>query len=103
MALAVSGEAARSKTARTRAIARAVQEVALYLGTTPGRVPRLVHRPAGLRPFRDGPTIGGALEELGDVEPGEPATQGAVEEAVLDLIERDLDSDALERVSRAAA
>jgi DNA topoisomerase I len=103
LALAVSGEAARSKTARTRAIARAVQEVALYLGNTPAVCRASYIDPRVFDRFRDGLTIGGALDELGDVEPGEPATQGAVEEAVLDLIERDLDSDALERVSKAAA
>jgi hypothetical protein len=45
--------------------------------------------------FRDGLTIGGALAELGDVEPGEPATVGAIEEAVLDLLDRDFDSAAI--------
>jgi hypothetical protein len=44
-------------------------------------------------------TIGGALEELGaDAELGEPAFQGAIEAAVLDLLE-DETSPALERVA----
>lgn len=48
--------------------------------------------------FRDGLTIGGALAERGEGDRGKPATQGAVEEAVLDLLERDVDPPALERV-----
>ena len=35
VALAVSGESARTKTARKRAVKRAVEEVAVYLGNTP--------------------------------------------------------------------
>ena len=96
--LAVSGRAAGSKTARERAISRAVKEVAYYLGNTPA-----VRRASYIDPrvfdrYRDGITIGGALEELGDVDFGEPATQGAVEKAVLALLEES-DSPALERVA----
>ncbi|HZA80257.1 MAG TPA: DNA topoisomerase IB, partial [Actinomycetes bacterium] len=78
----------RSRTARTRAISRAVKEVADYLGNTPAVCrasyidPRLFDR------YRSGLTVAGALEQLGEVEEfGEPAHQGAIEEAVLDLIE----------------
>jgi DNA topoisomerase IB len=99
VALAVSGEAHGSKTARTRAISRAVQEVAHYLGNTPAVCRASYIDPRVFDRFQDGLTIGGALDELGEGDPGEPATQGAIEEAVLDLLERDLDSPALERVS----
>ncbi|MBD0349328.1 MAG: hypothetical protein ICV59_09260, partial [Thermoleophilia bacterium] len=37
--------------------------------------------------YNAGVTIGGALTSLGDVQFGEPATQGSVEEAVLDLLD----------------
>jgi hypothetical protein len=47
-------------------------------------------------------TIGGALADLGDVERGEPATIGAIEEAVLDLLDRDFDSPAIVSVARCA-
>src|SRR4030095_4304215 len=74
--------------ARARAVSRAVKEVAHYLGNTPAVCrasyidPRVVDR------YRSGLTIAGALEQLGEVgEPGEPAHQGPIEEAVLDLIE----------------
>jgi DNA topoisomerase-1 len=88
VALASSFPVARSRTARTRAVRRAVQEVAQYLGNTPAVCrasyidPRLFDR------YRSGLTVAAALERLGEVEePGEPAHQGAIEAAVLDLIE----------------
>jgi DNA topoisomerase-1 len=97
--LAVSGGAARSRTARRRAVTRAVTEVAHYLGNTPAVCrasyidPRLFDR------YQHGLTIGGALERIGEgADLGEPATQGPIEEAVLDLI-AGADSDAIEKVA----
>lgn len=98
VALAVSGQAHGTKTGRRRAISRAVQEVAHYLGNTPAVCRASYIDPRVFDRFQDGLTIGGALEQLGEVELGEPATQGAIEEAVLDLLERDVASPALERV-----
>jgi DNA topoisomerase-1 len=98
VALAVSVGAAASKTARERAIARAVKEVAYYLGNTPAVCRASYIDPRVFDRYRDGITIGGALERLGDVDLGEPATQGTVEEAVLDLLEES-ESPALERVA----
>jgi DNA topoisomerase IB len=98
VALAVSGEAHATKTGRRRAITRAVQEVSHYLGNTPAVCRASYIDPRVFDRFQDGLTIGGALEQLGEVELGEPATQGAIEEAVLDLLERDVGSPALERV-----
>jgi DNA topoisomerase IB len=89
VALAVGAPTA-SATARKRSVARAMREVAHYLGNTPAVVrssyvdPRLVDR------YLHGETIIGALDELGaGVEFGHPATQGAVEAAVLDLLDPD--------------
>jgi len=96
--LAVSGHAAGSKIARERAIARAVKEAAYYLGNTPAVCRASYIDPRIFDRFRDGITIGGALERLGDVDLGEPATQGTVEEAVLDLLEAS-ESAALEKVA----
>jgi DNA topoisomerase IB len=98
VALAVSGRAAASKTARERAISRGVKEVAYYLGNTPAVCRASYIDPRVFDRYRDGITIGGALERLGDVDLGEPATQGTVEEAVLDLLEES-ESPALERVA----
>jgi DNA topoisomerase-1 len=99
VALAVSGGAAGSPTARKRAITRAIKEVAHYLGNTPAVCRASYIDPRVFDRYHDGLTIGGALAELGEVRFGEPATQGAIEEAVLDLLERDLGSGALERVA----
>ena len=96
--LAVSGRAAGSKTARERAISRAVKEVAYYLGNTPAVCRASYIDPRVFDRYRDGITIGGALDRLGDVDLGQPATQGAVEEAVLDLLEES-ESPALEKVA----
>jgi DNA topoisomerase-1 len=98
VALAVSGQATSSRTARTRAISRAVKEVAHYLGNTPAVCRASYIDPRVFDRYRDGVTIGGALEQLGDVSFGEPATQGAIEDAVLDLLEGE-DSPALEKVA----
>jgi DNA topoisomerase IB len=98
VALAVSGAAAHSPTARKRAITRAVKEVAHYLGNTPAVCRASYIDPRVFDRFRDGVTIGGALDRLGEVEFGQPATQGAVEEAVLDLLE-ETESPALEKVA----
>jgi DNA topoisomerase I len=88
VALASSFPQARSRTARTRAISRAVKEVAHYLGNTPAVCRASYIDPRVFDRFRSGLTIAGALEQLGQVgEPGEPAHQGPIEEAVLDLIE----------------
>jgi len=86
VALAVSGRASGSQTARKRAITRAVKEVAGYLGNTPAVARSSYIDPRVIDRFQDGLTIGPALEGLG-TDPGDPAIQGAVEAAVLDLIE----------------
>ena len=96
--LAVSGGAVGSKTALERAISRTVKEVAYYLGNTPAVCRASYIDPRVFDRYRDGITIGGALDQLGDVDLGEPATRGAIEEAVLDLLEES-ESQALEKVA----
>jgi DNA topoisomerase I len=88
VAMASSFPQARSRTARARAISRAVQEVANYLGNTPAVCRASYIDPRVFDRYRSGLTIAGALEQLGQIdEEGEPAHQGPIEEAVLDLIE----------------
>jgi len=49
--------------------------------------------------FNDGVTIAGALDRLGEgLDLGQPSFQGAIEEAVLDLIEEE-PSPAIEKVA----
>ena len=88
VALSVSYGAVASKTARKRAISRAYQEAAHYLGNTPAVCRKSYVDPRVVDRFESGVTIAGVLEELGEVEAfGDPALQGTVEDAVLDLIE----------------
>jgi DNA topoisomerase IB len=98
VALAVSGRVAATKTARKRAVARAIKEVAHYLGNTPAVCRASYIDPRIFDRYDDGLTIGGALDNLGDVDFGQPSFQGAVEEAVLDLLE-DERTAAIEKVA----
>jgi DNA topoisomerase-1 len=86
VALAVSGEVSATKTGRKRAIARAVKEVAHYLGNTPAVARASYIDPRVFDRYRDGVTIAGALSLVAE-EDDTPAIQGPVEEAVLDLID----------------
>jgi DNA topoisomerase IB len=87
VALAVSLNAAGSATARKRAIARTMQEVAEYLGNTPAVARASYIDPRVVDLFEDGKTIAPALQQLGEGAAfGEPATHGAIEQAVLDLL-----------------
>jgi DNA topoisomerase I len=88
VALAVADQAG-SQTARNRAVSRAFQEVAHYLGNTPAVCrasyvdPRVVDR------YRAGITIADALlcVDDGGSEAGQLAIHGAIEQAVLELLE----------------
>jgi DNA topoisomerase-1 len=98
VALSVSGLAATSKTARKRAKSRAIKEVAHYLGNTPAVARASYIDPRVFDRFDGGVTISGALPELMEDWASQPEVQQAVEEAVLDLLEDDRESDAVETV-----
>jgi DNA topoisomerase-1 len=101
VALAVSGESARTKTARKRAVKRAIEEVAVYLGNTPAVCRASYIDPRVFDAFDARLTIGPALQRVAaKVRPGElPIHQPALEAAVLDLLNADAGSPALERVA----
>ena len=87
VALAVSSGVAKSPTARKRAIARAMKEVAEYLGNTPAVCrssyvdPRVVDRYTG------GNTVMSALEAMDeDSGLGSLCTHGTIEQAVLVML-----------------
>jgi DNA topoisomerase IB len=87
VALAVSSETAGSKTARKRAEARAVKEVAHYLGNTPAVCRASYIDPRVIDRYRAGVTVADSLHRLGDdARFGQLSTQGPVEDAVLDLL-----------------
>lgn len=86
VALGVAAPQATTKTARTRAIRRAVGEVAHYLGNTPAVARASYIDPRVFDRFEDGASVAGALGRLGADE-GAPAIQGPIERAVLRLLE----------------
>ena len=100
LALAVSGPVAGTKTGRKRAINRAVQEVAHYLGNTPAVARASYIDPRVFDRYQGGLTIGGVIDQIGalDEESRSPA-QGPIEEAVLDLLREEEDSPLLEHVA----
>jgi DNA topoisomerase-1 len=84
VALSVTAPQLLSRTARKRAIVRAVKEVAYYLGNTPAVARNSYIDPRVFDRYRDGQTI--ALDLVG-ADPHATAIQGPVEEAVLDLLD----------------
>jgi DNA topoisomerase IB len=85
--LAVSEPAASSESARKRAIARVVQEVASYLGNTPAVARASYIDPRIISLYERGITIAPTLTELGKgQEFGDVATNGHAEQAVLKLL-----------------
>lgn len=86
-ALAVSTHASRSRTASKRAVARAVKEVARYLGNTPAVCRRSYIDPRVPDAYLDGRTIAEPLEELalaGDASSF--SLQEAIERSAFDLL-----------------
>jgi DNA topoisomerase-1 len=99
VALAVTGPAAtRTKTARKRAVARAVKEVAHYLGNTPAVCRASYIDPRVFDRFDAGLTIAGAIDEFGDTS-DMGSLHGTVEDAVLDLIAGDQESPVIAKVA----
>jgi DNA topoisomerase IB len=74
-----------TKTARKRAMARVVKEVAHHLGNTPAVARASYIDPRTFDRYRDGVTIAGTLPGLAEEGDG-TAIQGAVESAVLELV-----------------
>jgi DNA topoisomerase IB len=100
VALSVSAEAATgSKTARNRAKTRAIKEVSIYLGNTPAVCRASYIDPRVFDRFDGGLTIAGVLPELAEETGAWPDLQGAIEKAVLDLLEKDTSSPAIEKIA----
>jgi DNA topoisomerase IB len=100
VALAVSSQALRTKTARQRAITRATAEVAHYLGNTPAVARRSYIDPRVIDRFSSGVTISVATMLVDDAFGGDTHMQMALEHAVVDLLRGDLDSPVVERASQ---
>lgn len=89
VAVAVTTEDARTgRAAVRRQTARAAREVSHYLGNTPAVCRASSIDPRVFERFEDGVTIAPVLTRLGEHgDFGRPATQGAVEAAVLELLD----------------
>ncbi|WP_317446720.1 DNA topoisomerase IB [Streptomyces collinus] len=89
VAVAVAARDARAtEAARRRQTARAVREVSHYLGNTPAVCRASYIDPRVFELFEQDVTVAPALAELGEHgDFGRPATQGAVEAAVLGLLD----------------
>ena len=100
VALSVSGGVAGTRTGRERAIARAVKEVAHYLGNTPAVCRASYIDPRVFDAYRGGLVIGRPLQEAMESENGQlPIHHRALEEAVLDLINERARSPKLEKIA----
>ena len=97
----MKGTEARSATARKRAVTRAVNEVAQYLGNTPAVCRASYIDPRVFDAFDARLTIRPALERVAaKLRPGElPIHQPALEQAVLDLIDERSGATGVERVA----
>jgi len=101
IALAVSGESLSTKASRKRAVKRAIEEVAIYLGNTPAVCRASYIDPRVFDAFDARFTIRPAFERVAaKLRPGElPINQPELEQAVLDLIDGRSDAAGLEKVA----
>ena len=96
VSLAIDGRDASSSTARKRVINGAVKGVAEMLGNTPAVSRRSYVDPRVFDRYLSGWTIAGALRRA-DLDPVNDRGRARLEQAVIDLLEDDEDSPALER------
>ena len=98
--LAVSSGVSSSKTARTRAIARAMKEVADYLGNTPTVARSSYVDPRVIDRYLNGVTILESLTGMDeDTGLGGLSTHGTIEQAVLELLSDDSDAVAAAKIA----
>ncbi len=100
VAIATTGPDAASKSARKRAITGAARHVSDYLGNTPVVARASYIDPRVFDRYLSGWTIGGVLDQVGgQADLGRPRVRDRIEAAVLDLIEGEKQSPALEKVA----
>jgi DNA topoisomerase I len=99
VSLAADGNGADSKAARKRAIDRTVRGVAELLGNTPAVARRAYIDPRVFDRYLSGWTIAGALRGADDLDPTDNRSRARLERAVLDLLNEEESSRAIERLS----
>ncbi len=97
--LAAGGPEAGSKTARRRAIKDAVGSVSELLGNTPAVARRSYIDPRVFDRYLSGWTIAGALQRTPSLDVADDRVRTRVERAVLELVDGNTKSSALERVA----
>lgn len=97
VSLAADGRDAASKRARKRAIDGAVRGVSEVLGNTPSVARRSYIDPRIFDRYLSGWTIGGALDRIGSLEGPDDRRRARLEKAVLDLLDEDRRSPAVQR------
>jgi DNA topoisomerase-1 len=102
VALAADGRAATTRAARKRAMDGAVRGVAEVLGNTPAVARRSYIDPRVFDRYLSGWTIGGELDRIGSLRGPNDRRRGRLERAVLDLLNDDHASPAVERFAKAA-
>lgn len=97
--LAADGREAGSKTARRRAIKDAVGSVAELLGNTPTVARKSYIDPRVFDRYLSGWTIAAALERIPSLDVADDRVRTRVERAVLELVDGNTKSSALERIA----
>jgi DNA topoisomerase-1 len=97
VAVAADGRQARSETARRRVISGAVRGVSDVLGNTPAVARRSYIDPRVFDRYLSGWTISGALDRIDELNGLDERARGRLERAVLELLDDDRDSPAIER------
>jgi DNA topoisomerase IB len=99
--LATDGHDANTKAARRRSIDTAVRAVAELLGNTPAVARRAYIDPRVFDRYLSGWTIGAALARIPDGDSAQDRVRARVERAVLDLLNDNEASPALEKLHKA--
>ncbi|HXD67292.1 MAG TPA: DNA topoisomerase IB [Solirubrobacteraceae bacterium] len=102
VSLAADGREAESAAARKRAINGAVRGVAEVLGNTPAVARRSYIDPRVFDRYLSGWTIGGEVDRIGELRGPDDRRRARLERAVLDLLDDDRASAAVERFAGAA-
>ncbi len=97
VAVAADGRDARNQRARKRVIDGAVRGVSEVLGNTPAVARRAYIDPRVFDRYLSGWTIGGALDRIGALDGPDDRRRARLEKAVLDLLDDERRSPAVER------
>jgi DNA topoisomerase I len=103
VSLATHGLDASTKTARKRAMDRAVREVSALLGNTPAVSRRSYIDPRVFDRYQSGWTIAGVLARIPKPKGIDDQIRARIERGVLDLLEGERQSSALEKIEKRAA